>query len=54
MANINAQEMQDIKIMIPPAKLQDKYAQIVRSVRNKVASLSNTLNVSGELFSSIF
>lgn len=36
MANINAQELQDIKILIPPKKLQDKYEEIFKAVRNRL------------------
>ncbi len=32
MANINAQEMQDIPLLLPPIELQDKYARIVEVV----------------------
>ncbi|HHQ6576494.1 TPA: restriction endonuclease subunit S [Serratia fonticola] len=35
MANINAQELQDIKILIPPKKLQDKYEEIHRNIKKK-------------------
>lgn len=33
MANINAQEMQSIGIMLPPKEIQDRYAEIVSKVR---------------------
>lgn len=36
MANINAQEMQDIQILIPPVELQDRYARIVAETRRRV------------------
>lgn len=36
MANINAQEMQDIPILIPPVELQDRYARIVAETRRRV------------------
>lgn len=36
MANINAQELQNIKILIPPKKLQDKYEEIYKAVRNRL------------------
>ncbi|MEW5118750.1 restriction endonuclease subunit S [Klebsiella aerogenes] len=36
MANINAQEMQNIKILIPPKELQDKYEVIYKTVKSKV------------------
>lgn len=37
MANINAQELQKIKILIPPKDLQDQYEEIFKAVRQKVA-----------------
>jgi type I restriction enzyme S subunit len=37
MANINAQEMQDISILIPPKDLQDKYARLVEEVGRRVS-----------------
>ena len=36
MANINAQELQNIKIMLPPVELQNKYEQIVKAVRSRL------------------
>ena len=33
MANINAQEMQDIPILIPPIEVQRRYGKLVQSVR---------------------
>ncbi len=36
MANINAQEMQDIPLLIPPIELQEKYACIVQATRLRV------------------
>lgn len=36
MANINAQEMQNIKILIPPKELQDKYEKIYKAVKSRV------------------
>jgi len=35
MANINAQELQEIKIMIPPKSLQDEYSKLSFKVREK-------------------
>ncbi len=40
MANINAQEMQDIKIALPPRSLQDQYAKIVnRTLKHRAQHL---------------
>lgn len=36
MANINAQEMQDIPLLLPPIELQDKYARIVEAVQARL------------------
>lgn len=36
MANINAQEMQDIPLLLPPIELQDKYARIVEAVHARL------------------
>lgn len=44
MANINAQEMQNIEIMIPPRSLQDRYASLVEHVRQVERRLSDSLN----------
>lgn len=37
MANINAQEMQDIPLLIPPKGLQDKYGHLVEEVTQRIA-----------------
>jgi len=36
MANINAQEMQDIPLLLPPIALQDKYARIVGAMQERL------------------
>lgn len=36
MANINAQEMQDIPLLLPPVALQEKYALIVQSTNERL------------------
>jgi len=53
MANINAQEMQDIKILIPPVELQEKYSDIESEVRQRLSKMSNFLHQSERIFSSI-
>jgi len=50
MANINAQELQDIKILIPPAELQNKYTKIVEFVNRKKETLTTSLDESNFLF----
>lgn len=37
MANINAQELQDIKILLPPVELQNKYESIVKEVTERAS-----------------
>lgn len=46
MANINAQELQSIRIMIPPRSVQDRYAEIVGRTRKLEQRLTSSL---GEL-----
>lgn len=53
MANINAQEMQDISIMLPPIELQDKYKEIVLSVRDKTKVLEFSKEQQVALFNSL-
>lgn len=51
MANINAQELQDIEILIPPIKLQKEYEQKVNKVRNQKSIIKYEMKKSEELFS---
>ena len=53
MANINAQELQDIKIHIPPKSLQDEYKEIVLTVKKNLTVFDKSLYESSDLFSSI-
>ena len=53
MANINAQELQDINILIPPIELQNKFAALVLSVNQKVSHLEEVKNISNQLFNSL-
>ncbi|MBU1310178.1 MAG: restriction endonuclease subunit S, partial [Gammaproteobacteria bacterium] len=50
MANINAQEMQNIPIMLPPIELQDKFSEIVIATKEKVKVLQCALNEQVGLF----
>lgn len=50
MANINAQELQDIKILIPPRELQDRYEKIVLAVEAKRALHQKAEADANELF----
>ncbi|WP_092926122.1 restriction endonuclease subunit S [Romboutsia hominis] len=53
MANINAQEMQDIKIYMPPIELQDRFAQIVYSVESMKKKNINSNEELNNLFNSL-
>lgn len=53
MANINAQEMQDIPILIPPMDLQNKYRDIVLSVKEKLTKHQTALSFTSDLFGSL-
>lgn len=53
MANINAQELQDIKILMPPKPLQDKFENLVISTKNKVKTLSLAEHCANQMFSAL-
>ncbi|MGP4035237.1 restriction endonuclease subunit S [Pantoea agglomerans] len=53
MANINAQEMQNIKILIPPVKLQYKYEEIYKAVRNRVSTYIKSKTELDKLFNTL-
>jgi type I restriction enzyme S subunit len=53
MANINAQEMQNIPIVLPPMEVQEKYKQIVVSTREKLKALDLSLEQISSLFNSL-
>jgi type I restriction enzyme S subunit len=53
MANINAQELQDIKILLPPKELQDKYAKIFIETKNKVKLFHRSEFSLQDLFTSL-
>lgn len=50
MANINAQELQNIQILIPPIKVQQKYASLYDHVSNLKNRLKSQIFESGKLF----
>jgi len=50
MANINAQEMQDIPILTPPVNLQNHYRDIVISTKKKLETHRMALSHNNELF----
>lgn len=53
MANINAQEMQDIKIYIPPIEIQERFAQIVYNVESMKKKNINSSEELNNLFNSL-
>jgi len=53
MANINAQELQEIVIMQPPVELQNRYASLVHSVERVKEKLITLSEVTGTLFNSL-
>lgn len=53
MANINAQELQDISILIPPISLQMRYREIIDSVQQKRSKLISAHEIATNLFSSL-
>lgn len=53
MANINAQELQDIAILCPTVELQDKYASIVTKVKSRIKNNDKSLSELSQLFNSL-
>jgi type I restriction enzyme S subunit len=53
MANINAQELQDIEILIPPIELQHEYEQKVKEIREQKSIIKAEMKKSEGLFSSL-
>lgn len=53
MANINAQEMQDIPILIPPVSLQKRYKDIVVATKEKLSLHQAALSSYDKLFGSL-
>lgn len=53
MANINAQELQDIPILKPPIELQNRFASIIAEVERIKAKLKNNLEKNENLFQSL-
>ena len=53
MANINAQEVQNIKVLLPPKKLQDSYEVIVLETKRRIDYLSESKANLNELFASL-
>ncbi len=53
MANINAQELQDIRIMIPPVGLQHEFSRIVEASRVTKSRYLKSSDVKNDLFNSL-
>lgn len=53
MANINAQELQDIEILIPPFKLQTEFTYRIKNIEQQKALLREEIEKSDELFQSL-
>lgn len=53
MANINAQELQDIKILIPPVELQNQYEHIATALKERMVTHHASLNEINDLFASL-
>jgi type I restriction enzyme S subunit len=53
MANINAQELQDIKIIIPPIELQNQYSERLHLIRGHKMAHQKALSGLETLFSSL-
>lgn len=53
MANINAQELQNIQILVPPIELQNQYVAVVRETEAQVRKMVNQLATSEALFQSL-
>ncbi|MGL1085245.1 restriction endonuclease subunit S [Vibrio vulnificus] len=53
MANINAQELQNIKILLPPIELQNQYEKLVKAVNSRVFNQVDSQNSLSELFASL-
>lgn len=53
MANINAQEMQNISILLPPLELQNQYQEIVVSTKNKLENFERSKEFEANLFDAL-
>jgi len=53
MANINAQELQDIKIILPPIELQNEYEKIVKATKSKLKSFDKSAELLDDNFNSL-
>ena len=53
MANINAQEMQNIQILLPPIEIQNKYAAIFQATKQRLRLQSQSEGSLADLFSAL-
>lgn len=53
MANINAQEMQNISILLPPLEFQNQYQEIVVSTKNKLENFERSKEFEANLFDAL-
>ncbi|MCZ8021516.1 MAG: restriction endonuclease subunit S [Cyclobacteriaceae bacterium] len=53
MANINAQELQEIRIMIPPVNLQNQFEEKVKQLKKIVLKIEEQVNASNSLFQTL-
>jgi type I restriction enzyme S subunit len=53
MANINAQELQNIKILLPPIELQNKFESIVKATKQKLKSFDKSSQLLNDNFNSL-
>ena len=53
MANINAQEVQNIPIMLPPVALQERYQEIVTATKARIGKFDDGLELNSRLFDSL-
>jgi type I restriction enzyme S subunit len=53
MANINAQELQNIKVLIPPIELQNQFEKTIKEIENQKTLAQQALLKSEDLFNSL-
>lgn len=53
MANINAQELQNIKVLLPPIELQNEFEMIVKITKQKVKSFNRSSELLNDNFNSL-
>lgn len=52
-AGLNFQNIRDLQILIPPAEIQNRYAELVSSTRQRIFNVSKTSPVFDHLFTSL-